>query len=171
MSVTIRNARDSANDRRWIAGVYRNYLDDLAPLNTGIFPALGEIGHSEADQLARWFADNAAFPMIVLASGEPCGFAMVARASSDPLRRNVDYRMAEFFVARASRRRGVGANAVRLLLDRFAGNWEIVEYLRNPGAVQFWRRVVADYTGGQYREENANGEVRQYFTSGPRRSP
>src|SRR5690606_33320950 len=51
MSVTVRDARVLASDRRWIEGVYRDYLDDLAPLNTGIFPALGEIGHREPDQL------------------------------------------------------------------------------------------------------------------------
>jgi predicted acetyltransferase len=76
-----------------------------------------------------------------------------------------DFRMAEFFIDRAHRRRGIGRSAVRLLLDRFAGRWEIVEYTRNPGAVQFWRNVVAGYTGGRYRERSTNGEVRQYFTS------
>ena len=38
------------------------------------------------------------------------------------------------------RRLGVGRSAVPLILDRFAGRWEIVEYQRNPGAVSFWRR-------------------------------
>jgi predicted acetyltransferase len=73
--------------------------------------------------------------------------------------------MAEFFVARGFRRRGVGQNAVRLILDRFAGRWEIVEYTRNPAAVKFWRKVVIAYTHGDYRERSVNGEVRQHFSS------
>jgi predicted acetyltransferase len=76
-----------------------------------------------------------------------------------------EYRMAEFFIDRAHRRRGLGRSAVRLILDRFAGRWEIVEYTRNPGAVEFWRSVVAGYTNGRYRERSGDGEVRQYFTS------
>ncbi len=61
MTVSVRDARSSPADRRWIQGVYREYLDDLAPLNTGIFPVLGEVGHSEPDQLSRWFADSKSF--------------------------------------------------------------------------------------------------------------
>jgi predicted acetyltransferase len=57
---------------------------------------------------------------------------------------------------------------VQLILDRFAGRWEIVEYLRNPGAVNFWRRVVSVYTRGNYQERIVNGEVRQTFESGSR---
>ena len=78
----------------------------------------------------------------------------------------VDYRMAEFFIARTSRRLGIGRTAVQLILNRFAGRWEITEYLRNPAAVSFWRRVVAGYTRGNYQERIVNGEVRQVFESG-----
>ncbi|MFI4914611.1 MAG: GNAT family N-acetyltransferase, partial [Steroidobacterales bacterium] len=78
---------------------------------------------------------------------------------------------AEFFIARGWRRRGIGQEAVRLLLDRFTGRWQITEFQRNAGAVQFWRRVVADYTDGRYQERIANGEVEQRFDSGSRRRP
>jgi len=53
VTVSVRDARASDSDRLWIESVYRNYLDDLAPLNTGIFPVLGEVGHREPDQIAR----------------------------------------------------------------------------------------------------------------------
>ena len=164
MTVSVRDARANASDREWIEKVYRDYLDDLGPLNTGIFPALGEIGHREPDQLQRWYRDPAASLLTILDDHKPAGFAMVARDTRT--HRNSDYRMAEFFIARESRRRGVGRSAVRLILDRFAGSWEIVEYLRNPVAVSFWRRVVATYTAGQFREKVVNGEVRQTFQSG-----
>jgi predicted acetyltransferase len=153
-------------DRLWIADVYRDYLDDLAPHNTGIFPVLGEIGHREPDQIARWFGDPNAFPLVILKASEPVGFAMVARTSAAPGRPSIDYRMAEFFIARTRRRLGIGETAVQLILSRFAGRWEITEYLRNPGAVTFWRRVVAAYTHGKYQERIVNGEVRQVFESG-----
>jgi predicted acetyltransferase len=62
---------------------------------------------------------------------------------------------------------------VQIILDRFAGRWEIHEYARNEKAVSFWRRVVGRYTAGRYQERMANGEVRQVFQSGqtaPRRA-
>ena len=96
---------------------------------------------------------------------------MVARARRPVAAKpRVDYRMAEFFVARTRRRLGIGRTAVHLILNRFAGRWEITEYLRNPVAVSFWRRVVAAYTGGSYQERIVNGEVRQVFESGRKRS-
>ena len=170
MSVSVRDARPSESDRLWIGSIYREYLDDLSSQNTGIFPVLGEVGHREPDQIARWFGDRNAFPLIILKTTERVGFAMVARSvhlRGPPV---VEYRMAEFFISRASRRLGVGRTAVNLILNRFAGRWEITEYLRNPGAVSFWRRVVAGYTRGSYQERVINGEVRQIFDSRIERS-
>ena len=174
MTVSVRDARYTEGDRLWIQSVYRDYLDDLAP-GTGTFPALGEVGHREPDQLFHWFGDPNRFPLVILSSSEPVGFALVVRdgtvvrsergAGSQP-RPAVDYRMAEFFITRARRRLGIGATAVRLIFSRFAGRWEITEYLRNTAAVDFWRRVVASYTRGNYRERIVNGEVRQTFESG-----
>jgi predicted acetyltransferase len=165
MTVSVRDARASRADRQWIEGVYRDYLDDLAPLNSGVFPVLGEVGHSESDQLTRWFGDGTASPLLILRGQQPVGFAMVARGGTHAGQPAVDYRMAEFFVARAFRRLGVGRLAVEIILNRFAGRWEIVEYQRNPAAVAFWRRVVAGYTKGRFQERVANGEVRQIFDS------
>jgi predicted acetyltransferase len=61
----------------------------------------------------------------------------------------------------------MGRDAATLIFDRFAGDWEIFEYLRNPGAVAFWRRVVAVYSGGSYSERSRHGEVQQRFKSRP----
>lgn len=172
MTVSVRDARGMVRDRQWIESVYRDYLDDLSPLNTGVFSAtsLGEIGYSESDQLARWFGDSSVNTLVIVRGSEPVGFAMVARGSAAPGRAVVDYRMAEFFVGRTYRRRGIGQLAVELILNRFAGRWEITEYLRNPVAVAFWRRVVANYTMGKYQERVTNGEVRQVFESGQSRA-
>jgi predicted acetyltransferase len=165
LTISLRDARASRADRSWIATVFRDYIDDLDPLSTGIFPVLGEVGHREPDQVARWFGDPNAFPLVIAQSQLPVGFAMVARMGGG----TVDYRMGEFFIARSHRGLGVGRGAVQLILDRFAGRWEINEYQRNPSAVKFWRRVVTTYTAGRFEERIFNGEVRQTFESGPRR--
>ena len=87
------------------------------------------------------------------------------RAVASAAQPRIDYRMAEFFVLRTRRRLGIGRTAVQLILSRFAGRWEISEYLRNTVAVDFWRRVVASYTRGTYQERIVNGEVHQVFDS------
>ncbi len=160
--MSLRNARTEPSGRRWLEAIYREYLDDLAPEGVGTFPVLDEVGHTGSDQVARWFADPTAQVLLILAGGQPAGFAMVAR----PTAAKADYRMAEFFIARPHRRRGIGRAAVPLILDRFAGRWEIEESLRNAAAVSFWRRTVARYTGGRYEERVSGSEVRQIFVSG-----
>ena len=165
VSVSVRDARSAPADRLWIQSVYRDYLDDLNP-GSGIFPALGEVGHREPDQIAHWFGDPNTFPLVIVKGTEPVGFARVLRAVAAGGTPRIDYRMAEFFVMRTRRRLGIGQTAVQLILSRFAGRWEITEYLRNTAAVTFWRRVVASYTRGTYQERIVNGEVRQVFDSG-----
>jgi predicted acetyltransferase len=164
VSVSLRDARAVPGDRLWIQGVYRDYLDDLN-LGTGLFPRLGEVGHREPDQIAHWFGDPNGFPLTILKGTEPVGFARVLRVVAPAAQPRIDYRMAEFFVTRGRRRLGIGQTAVQLILSRFAGRWEITEYLRNAEAVSFWRRVVARYTQGRYQERIVNGEVHQLFDS------
>jgi predicted acetyltransferase len=163
-SVSVRDARAAPADRLWIQSVYREYLDDLNP-GTGLFPRLGEVGHREPDLIAHWFGDPNTYPLVIVRGSEPVGFARVVRSVAGAAQPRIDYRMGEFFVSRARRRLGIGRTAVQLILSRFAGRWEVSEYLRNAPAVSFWRRVVASYTQGSYQERIVNGEVHQVFDS------
>jgi predicted acetyltransferase len=141
--VTVRDARSSTQDREWIRAVYRDYLSELSASKTGLFPALGEWDARESEFLAGWFA-------------------LVSRPPAFP-RTSVNYRMAEFFIVSAARRRGVGAFAASLLFNRFAGDWEVLEDEQNRPALQFWRRVIARHTSGQFSETRSGGEVRHRF--------
>lgn len=166
MPIRIRDAKNSASDRNWIQGQYLEYLEDLSQLsmNTGMFPAVGDYGERESELMARWFADDSAHPLIILKDDKPAGFALVSRPPRNQ-REQVDFRMSEFFVALNARRLGVGRDAARLIFDRFAGSWEITEFLYNLPAVSFWRAIVNDYTQGRFREARAHGEVKQMFAS------
>jgi predicted acetyltransferase len=169
--VSVRDGR--TEDRDWIQSVYRDYLMDLAPSATGLFPMLPEIGQREPEQLDRLFAGRGARVLTVCYAEERVGFAKLIAQPAGPAAPapapSAEFSMAEFFIVRSWRRRGIGAQAVRLILDRFEGAWLITEHLRNEAAVRFWRRVVSAYTGGRYQERIVNGEVQQRFESGRRR--
>jgi predicted acetyltransferase len=160
--VTVRDARSSTEDREWIRAVYRDYLSELSASKTGMFPALGEWDARESEFLAGWFADSSANPFVILDEGHRTGFALVSRPPAFP-RTSVNYRMAEFFIVDAARRRGVGAFAASLLFNRFSGDWEVLEDEQNRPALQFWRRVIARHTSGQFSETRGGGEVRHRF--------
>ncbi len=169
MTVSIRDAKPAAEDRGWIQAIYPEYLEELARVThagTGVFPIFGEHGPREDELLARWFRDDRSHPLLILDAGRPAGFALVARPLVPPRPgEGAEFRMAEFYVRRDHRRRGIGRAAAELIFSRFAGRWEVAEAIANADAVNFWRRVVLASTRGRYDERVADGEVRQRFTS------
>jgi len=77
----------------------------------------------------------------------PAGFAFVRGLTGGLLT------MGDFFVVRAARRHGVGSDVVRELFERYRGPWEIGFQGHNRGVPEFWRRVVSEAVGSDWREE------------------
>jgi len=78
--------------------------------------------------------------------------------------------IAEFFVMRKYRRQGVGRAAAFQVFDRFPGRWEVAEITSNVGAQAFWRKVIGEYTGGDFAEtvlddESWHGPVQSFDNS------
>ena len=169
MSVTLRDAKRSDDDQRWIQSVYPEYLEDLATathMGTGAFPVFGEHGERHAELLARWFRDERSHPLLILDDGRAAGFALVSRPLIAAAGRDaVEFRMAEFFIRGNFRRRGLGRAAATLIFSRFAGRWRVSEATTNSPAVRFWRETVMTYTRGRYDERVRDGEVHQTFVS------
>ena len=46
----------------------------------------------------------------------------------------------------------MGKKAARRAFDLFPGNWQVRELLANTPAQAFWRRIIDEYTGGDYVE-------------------
>ena len=91
--------------------------------------------------------------------GELAGFAMVE--SGNP---NV---ILEFFIMRKFYRRGFGKIAAMKLFDLFPGNWSITQVEKNQPARYFWRKVIGEYTGGNYIEkfDDYNRSIQEFVTN------
>lgn len=165
MAVSIRDARRSGEDRRWIEGAYREYLGDLTAGGTGVFPALDVTGQQPVDLLDAWFRDEGSVPLVILRDGMPAGFALVQRTSAAWQGAQSGFRLREFYISQAFRRRGLGREAAILLFSRFEGQWLVTESARHQDAVAFWRNVISGYTRGRFRERTAGGEVQHAFSS------
>ncbi|MBM5811532.1 MAG: GNAT family N-acetyltransferase [Gammaproteobacteria bacterium] len=166
MATTIRDARASERDRRWIEQIYDEYLGDLAAGHTGVFPAAAVTGQGIDELLQGWFRDQRSMPFMILRNEEPAGFALVQRERLPEGRVRVQFRLSEFFVRGPYRRLGVGSSAAQLLFARFAGDWVIAEQAGNLIAIDFWRKVLAEFTGGDFSEQQSYGEVAHRFASG-----
>jgi predicted acetyltransferase len=160
VSLELRDARGSPADREWLTNVYPFYLHDLSEFDDGYY-RLDERGRWTPDHLPSWLDEPDDHPLILLESGARVGAALVNEAPSPHLSPGIGFRMAEFFVLRAYRGRGIGRRAVFALFDRFPGVWEISELRRNERAIRFWRRVIGEYAGGRFRETSDASAVRQ----------
>jgi predicted acetyltransferase len=116
---------------------------------------VGEDGRFEDYPLDAYFQDQGHHPLLLRVDGKLAGFALVVeRSRLDGAAGVLD--MAEFFVMRRYRRKGVGLAAATAAFDRFRGRWEIRQREQNVAATAFWRRVVDRYTHGKYEEVQWN---------------
>ena len=95
----------------------------------------------------QWWTRADHFPFFIRWHGKLCGFALVRRGSrlnagaSDPMD------VAEFFVIRGARGKGVGSSAAHALFTAFPGRWEIRVRRVNVAALKFWSRAVETWLG------------------------
>jgi predicted acetyltransferase len=154
--------------RELLANLMQLYAYDWSELVPLDVDALGRFAEQPLD--AYW-VDAWRHPFVIESDGNIAGFALVLGKSRLSARDDV-FDMAEFFVMRRFRRQRVGRAAATLLFDRFAGRWEVRQRRENAAASSFWRRVIGDYTRGDFEEvdwndERWNGPV-QRFSSLPR---
>ncbi|MGH4035602.1 GNAT family N-acetyltransferase [Actinomycetota bacterium Odt1-20B] len=86
-------------------------------------------------------------PYLLSHGASPVGLAFV-RGLDGPTRV-----LNSFFVVRAARRSGLGLQAVREVVARHPGPWEVAFQDENAAAVRFWRRVAAAVAGDAWTEE------------------
>ncbi len=94
----------------------------------------------------QWWARDDCFPFFIRSNGKLSGFALARRGSRVSAAPDI-MDVAEFFVVRGARGRGVGATAALALFGMFPGRWEIRIRRANPGALKFWSRVTATWLG------------------------
>jgi predicted acetyltransferase len=131
------------------------YLHDLS----AAFPVIelgpdGRFGYDRLD--LYWSEPERRFPFLIRCDTRVVGFALATRGS--PVAEDQDvFDVAEFFVIRRVRRSGIGQRAAQLLWETFPGQWTVRASEGNLGAVPFWARTVAQFSGGRATESTRSG--------------
>jgi len=115
--------------------LYAHDFSEQVPLEIG---ADGRFGVTVGDE---WWTAPDHHPFFLRADGKLVGFALVrngSRVTSDPSVKDV----AEFFVVRGARRRGIGSHAAEALWSAFPGLWEVRVRIANSGGLAFWSRQL-----------------------------
>ena len=124
-------------DRPVIENLIQLYLYDMADIFH--FP-IGLDGRFEYDFLDRFWRR----PHLIAWRGELAGFVLLIDES--PVTGTTDRQfVAEFFVLRPYRGKGVGAQAFREVVGANPGRWQIGVLERNLPASAFWRSVTSAY--------------------------
>jgi predicted acetyltransferase len=106
-------------------------------------------GLYQYEYLDVYWTEHGRHPFFLKVGGNPAGFALVREleAGPPPL-----YSMAEFFVMRKYRRQKIGETFAKDLFNRFPGRWSVAQEENNLPSQKFWRKVINDYTEGQFEE-------------------
>lgn len=100
-----------------------------------------------SERLEAAFNDVDWAAYLLTSGSHPVGLALVRGLSS---RRRV---LNSFFVVRGARGTGLGLRAVRDVVARHPGPWEVAFQDANSSAVHFWRRVATEMSGDEWTEE------------------
>jgi len=152
MQVTME--RVSFDDKQVFSNLLQLYLYDSSEYDGWDITEHGFFRYGFVD---HYWTEDGRHPFFIRANGRLAGLAMV-RTIEGPTPNDTYYSMAEFFVMRKYRGKGVGKQAALKLLDMFSGKWHIGQTHGNKPAQVFWNKLISDYTGGDFTEEELPDE-------------
>lgn len=148
-SANVALVRASKNDEGTLRNLLHLYVHDFSEF-LGMKPS--EDGLFSYPALPRYFSEPGRAAFLIQSEGALVGFALISQGSEvtdDP----AVFDVAEFFVVRGVRRRGVGQAAAHELFRHFPGRWEVRVAAYNVAAHRFWLDVITHFTGGVFQSE------------------
>jgi predicted acetyltransferase len=155
--------RESASILDHLIELYAHDFSEHVPLP--IKPS----GRFEIAVGEEWWTRDDHFPYLIRWQGELSGFALVRQGSRVSGAADV-MDVAEFFVLRGARGKGIGRSAAFALFRAFHGAWEVRVRRTNAPALHFWSRVVADWLGhpmtsSSFSSDGVDWELLQFVTA------
>ena len=120
-----------------LANLFELYAHDFSEFAAVELGVDGRFGYA---RLPLYWTEPDRHPLLVRVDGKWAGFVLVKREG------NV-WDVAEFFIARGYRRRGVGMNVAHEVWRRFPGRWEVRVMEANLTAREFWERAITSFMG------------------------
>ncbi|HRQ23641.1 MAG TPA: GNAT family N-acetyltransferase [Anaerolineales bacterium] len=142
----------SSADRILIRRMMELYCYDFSEFEDSDLDEHGYYGYGRLDYF--WHEPSRA-AFIITVDGKLAGFVLV---DDTVYVEGGERSIAEFFVMRKYRRRGVGKQAAAEVFRRLPAKWEVRVIENNTPAKAFWRGVISEYTDGKYRETQLDND-------------
>ena len=140
----------ACEDRSVLRNLLQPYLHDHSEFDDA---DVDEHGLYEYQYSDLYWTEPGRHGFTIRADGKLAGFVLVREGLGD----EPNY-IAEFFVMRKYRRRGVGRIVAHRVFSMFPGRWRLEQAPENTGAQAFWRKVIGEHTGGRFEEVAGSGE-------------
>jgi predicted acetyltransferase len=139
------------HDRPVLSRMLELYQYDLSEVWPQTLDSHGEYGFA----VDRYLRNPRLSAYFFLVDASYAGFGLVDPDVTFP---ENEYWMGQFFVMKRYRRIGLGTAGARFIFSQFRGRWEVGQMPLNLPAQAFWRRTIADYTGGRHVEHELHDE-------------
>ena len=130
--------------------------------------AIGPDGLYGYHYLDHYWTESGREAFLISLEGEIAGFVLINQVMQIPEHQD-GHTIAEFFIMRKFRKKGLGKAVVFSVLDKYAGIWEVHCLYSNRIALAFWQKVLQEYCGErlQTREYLRDGweGLLMYFTN------
>ena len=145
-----------------LANLLELYVHDFSEFHE---VELGQDGRFGYRNLPLYWRDAERHPFLVMLDGNPAGFVLVKQGSEISGDASI-WDVAECFVVRGHRRRGIGTEIAHEVWRRFPGRWEVRVMDSNHAGRRFWERAILEFSGGAVRETRfeKGGELWRVFS-------
>ena len=149
MDITI--APVQKDQKETLRNLLEKYLYEFSQYEPADVNDMGLYGYTYLD---NYWTDKNRYAFFIRVDGKLAGFVMVNNHNDAGIEAKIktDFSMSEFFVMHKYKRMGVGSYAVKYILSRFKGKWQISYAQINKPAAAFWNKVVNEYTKGNFRK-------------------
>jgi predicted acetyltransferase len=130
-----------------VANLLELYIHDFSEFKDLEIGADGRFGCSS---LPHYWSEPSRHPFLARVDGKLAGVVLVKRGSEVTGDKAV-WDVAEFFVLRGYRRRGIGTHIAHEVWRRFPGMWEVRVMQSNIPARDFWAHAISMLTGKEIK--------------------
>jgi predicted acetyltransferase len=126
---------------------------------------VGDDGRFGFKKLLLYWREANRHPFLLKIDGKVAGLVFVKKGSEVSGDETV-WDMAEFFVLRAFRRRGIGTQIAHKVWRKFPGQLEIRVVSTNQPASRFWEQAAKTFMGAAIESHSIekNGQLRHAFS-------
>ena len=157
--MTNRNDRDALDDGKielvpaseehssTLANLMQLYIHDFSEFVEVTPETDGRFGYP---QLALYWIETNRRAYLVKVQSRLAGFVLLKHGSTI-MGDDAAWDVAEFFILRGERRRGVGTMVAHRVWTELAGRWEVRVLESNRAAVLFWERAIEEFCGSSFQ--------------------